>query len=119
LSGKIYLCQTPLVSHPGGVPTIYVKVHKRGGHLCAAACDEDLLGQTLEEDPYYVTIKEDFFRGDLVEDDDPSTSALFQRSTSLNLFGEAAVALGIEAGCIDPDNVVRIRGVPHAQMFEV
>ena len=96
---------------------IYVKVHKRGGHICAAACDEDLIGQTLEDDPYHVTIKGEFFQGDLVDDDDLSTSALFQRSSSLNLFGEAAVALGIAAGCIDPDIVVRIRGVPHAQMF--
>ena len=98
---------------------IYVKVHKRGGHLCAAACDEELLGQTLDEEPYHVTIKEDFFGGDLVDDDDDGTSALFQRSSSLNLFGERAVALAIEAGCIDPDHVVRIRGVPHAQMFVV
>ena len=98
---------------------IYVKVHKRGGHICAAACDEELLGVTLEEEPYHVTIKEDFFGGDLVEDEDAVTSALFQRSSSLNLFGERAVALGILAGCIDPDNVVRIKGVPHAQMFAI
>ena len=98
---------------------LYVKVHKRQGHICAAACDEELLGETLEDNPYHVTIKEDFFKGDLVEDEDKATSALFQRSTSLNLFGERAVALGILAGCIDPDAVVRIKGVPHAQMFEI
>ena len=103
----------------GGDTTIYVKAHMRRGHLCAAACDEELLGEILDEEPYHVAIKEDFFGGDLVEDDDKATSALFQRSSSLNLFGERAVALGIEAGCIDPDHVVRIRGVPHAQMFEV
>lgn len=102
-----------------GDVVIYVKVHKRQGHVCAAACDEELLGETLEEDPYHVTISEGFYRGDLVEDGDPSTSAMFQRCSSLNLFGERAVALGIESGCIDPDNVVRIRGVPHAQMFEL
>ena len=98
---------------------IYVKVHKRERHICAAACDEELLGETLDEEPYCVTIKEDFFGGDLVDDEDKATSALFQRSSSLNLFGERAVALGIEAGCIDPDTVVHIKGVPHAQMFEI
>lgn len=98
---------------------IYVKVHQRKGHVCVAACDEELLGETLEEEPYHVTITEDFYRGDLVDDDDTTTSTLFQRSSSLNLFGERAVALGIESGCIDPVQVVRIRGVPHAQMFEV
>ncbi len=91
----------------------------RRGHLCAAACDEELLGETLEEEPYHVTIEEDFFGGDLVDDDDSATHALFKRSSSLNLFGERAVALGIAAGCIDPEHVVRIKGVPHAQMFEV
>ena len=98
---------------------IYVKVHKRGDHLCAAACDEELIGETLEEGRYHVTLTEDFYRGDLVEDQDPRTSALFQRATGLNLFGERAVALGIEAGCIDPKSVIRIRGVPHAQMFYI
>ncbi len=94
-------------------------MHRRQGHICAAACDEELLGETLEDEPYHIAIKEDFFKGDLVDDEDKATSALFQRSSSLNLFGERAVALGILAGCIDPDSVVRIKGVPHAQMFEV
>jgi hypothetical protein len=96
---------------------LYVKVHKRKQHICAAACDEELLGETLEEHPYCVTVKESFFKGDLVEDKDPDTVAVFRRASSLNLFGERAVALGITAGCIEPDKVVRIKGVPHAQMF--
>ncbi len=98
---------------------IYVKVHKRGDHICAAACDEELIGETLEEGRYHVTLTTEFYQGDLVEDRDPSTTALFQRATSLNLFGERAVTLGIEAGCIDPNAVVRIRGIPHAQMFYI
>lgn len=102
-----------------GVRVIYVKMHKRQGHICTAACDEELLGRTLEEDPYHVTVKEEFFEGELVEDDDGPTSALFRRSNSLNLFGERSVAMGIECGCIDPAHVIRIQGVPHAQMYEV
>lgn len=102
-----------------GGKLIYVKTHKRGGHICAAACDEELIGETLEDGPYCVTIKEEFFHGELVEDDDTATSSLFQRATSLNLFGERAVALGVDAGCINPDSVVHIRGVPHAQMFVI
>jgi len=98
---------------------LYVKVHKRKGHVCAAACDEELLGTTLEEHPYCVTVKESFFKGDLVEDEDPDTVAVFRRASSLNLFGERAVALGVTAGCIEPDKVVRIKGVPHAQMFTI
>ncbi len=98
---------------------LYVKVHKRKGHICAAACDEELLGRTLEDPPYHVHVKEDFFKGDLVEDHDKETVSVFQRATSLNLFGERAVALGIESGCIEPDKVVRIKGVPHAQMFTI
>jgi hypothetical protein len=98
---------------------IYIKVHKRGGHVCAAACDEELLGETLEEGPYCVTVKEGFFKGDLVEDDDKDALVMFRRASSLNLFGERAVALGVAAGCIDATTVVRIKGVPHAQMFIV
>jgi len=98
---------------------IYVKVHKRGGHVCAAACDEELLGTTLEEGPYCIMVKAGFFKGDLVEDDDAGTLAVFRRASSLNLFGERSVALGVAAGCIDAATVVRIKGVPHAQMFIV
>ncbi len=98
---------------------IYVKVHKRGGHVCAAACDEKLLGATLEDGPYCVMVKESFFKGELVDDHDEETQAVFRRASSLNLFGEHAVALGVRAGCIDEATVVRIKGVPHAQMFIV
>jgi hypothetical protein len=98
---------------------LYVKVHKRGGHVCAAACDEELLGATMEDSPYCVTVKESFFKGDLVDDSNEATLALFRRASSLNLFGERAVALGVSAGCIEPHRIVRIKGVPHAQMFVV
>ena len=117
--GKVFVRWQQLTGYPRGDALIYVKVHKRQGHICAAACDEELLGETLEEEPYCITIKNEFFGGDLVDDEDKATSALFQRSSSLNIFGERAVALAIEAGCIDPDNVVRIKGVPHAQMFAI
>jgi len=98
---------------------IYVKVHKRDGHVCAAACDEELLGSTLEDGPYCVQVKEGFFKGELVADDDADTLVMFRRASSLNLFGERSVALGVAAGCIDAARVVRIKGVPHAQMFIV
>jgi hypothetical protein len=102
-----------------GDALIYVKVHKRGGHICAAACDEELLGKTLEDHPYCVEVKASFFKGELVEDDDNETVAVFRRASSLNLFGDRAVALGVAAGCIDSERVVRIKGVPHAQMFTI
>ncbi|NJE01652.1 DUF424 domain-containing protein [Thermococcus sp. JdF3] len=93
---------------------IYVKIYRVQGEVLLAACDEELLGKTFREGDLKLEVKERFYRGELVEED--ALGALLHEATIANLTGERCVSKAIELGYVDEDRVLRIQGVPHAQM---
>ena len=96
---------------------IYVKVYRVQGEVLLAACDEELLGKTFREGELKLEVKERFYRGELVEEE--RLKELLEEATIANLTGERCVTRAIELGYIDPERVLRIRGVPHAQMAKM
>ncbi|WP_297507333.1 DUF424 domain-containing protein [Thermococcus sp.] len=96
---------------------IYVKVYRVQGEVLLAACDEELLGKTFREGELKLEVKERFYRGELVEED--RLKELLEEATIANLTGERCVTRAIELGYIDPGRVLRIQGVPHAQMAKL
>jgi hypothetical protein len=42
-----------------------------------------------------------------------------ENATIANLVGEIAVKCAIELGLIDPECVIKIKGIPHAQMVKM
>jgi hypothetical protein len=93
---------------------ISIKVHKRGAELLVAACDSDLLGKTFKEGKMRLHVSLDFYGGDPV-DEDILVNRL-EMATVANLVGDATVEAAIRHGFVDPECVIRIDGVPHAQM---
>jgi len=96
---------------------VYVKVHatgQRGGHrFVIAVCDKDLIGKTLKDGKLQVKVSEFFYKGDVRSD--AEVKALLKDATNVNLMGKHAVKLALEVGIIVPDNILMIKGVPHAQ----
>jgi len=96
---------------------IYVKVYRVQGEVLLAACDEELLGKTFREGELKLEVKERFYRGELVEED--KLEELLEEATIANLTGERCVSKAIELGYVNPERVLRIQGVPHAQMAKM
>ncbi|CAD5243705.1 DUF424 domain-containing protein [Thermococcus camini] len=96
---------------------IYVKVYRVQGEVLLAACDEELLGKTFREGELKLEVKERFYRGELVEED--ALDSLLHEATIANLTGERCVSKAIELGYVDEARVLRIQGVPHAQMAKL
>lgn len=96
---------------------IAVRVHKRENETLLAACDEHLLGKTLEGEGFDVTIKEDFYMSEVVEKE--AFLKLLEESTSANLMGKNTVGAVLEANAIDETHVRDIGGVPHVQIYSV
>jgi hypothetical protein len=96
---------------------IYVKIYRIQGEVLLAACDEELLGKTFREGELKLEVKERFYRGELVEED--SLEPLLEEATMANLTGERCVSKAIELGYVDPGRVLRIEGIPHAQMARI
>ena len=96
---------------------ICVKVYAHGNDLLVGACDEELLGRTLSEGKLHLEVREAFYNGHKVTVEDLRN--YLERATIINLVGKKAVECGIEMGLIDPDCVITIQGVPHAQMVRM
>jgi len=93
---------------------IYVKIYRVQGEVLLAACDEELLGKTFREGELKLEVKERFYRGELVEESE--LGRLLDGATIANLTGERCVGRAIELGLVEEDRVLRVDGVPHAQM---
>ncbi len=96
---------------------IYVKIYRVQGEVLLAACDEELLGKTFREGELKLEVKERFYKGELVEE--AKLGELLEEATIANLTGERCVTKAIELGYVNPERVLRIEGVPHAQMAKL
>ncbi|NJE84885.1 DUF424 domain-containing protein [Thermococcus sp. CX2] len=96
---------------------IYIKVYRVQGEVLLAACDKELLGKTFREGELKLEVKERFYKGELVELD--TLEELLEEATIANLVGERCVGKAIELGYVDENRVLRIEGVPHAQMAKM
>ena len=96
---------------------MYLKIHKSGSGIIVAVCDKDVLGKKLKHGNVNVVISEGFYKGDIASQEQV-IEALANAKTA-NLFGERAVACAIKCGAVDPECVVVIDGVKHAQIFRL
>ena len=96
---------------------MYLKIHQSGTEIIVAVCDKDILGKKLKHGDVNVVISEGFYKGDIAPEEQV-IEALANAKTA-NLFGERTVACAIKCGAVDPECVVIISGVPHAQIFHI
>jgi hypothetical protein len=96
---------------------MYLKIYKNGGHVLVAACDREVLGKTLKHGNVVVEIKRDFYEGENVSEEEFQKA--LKEATTANLFGEKTIKCAIQCRMIDPDSVIIIDSVPHAQIFRI
>lgn len=92
----------------------YVSEKKSGNETVIAICDEDILGKTFRSPPFILEVREDFYRGILIEENE--LPALFMKATILNLSGKRVVSLAQKAGFIKKECILEIGKTLHAQM---
>jgi len=85
-----------------------------GEEFILAACDEELIGKEFREGKKRLLVDERFYGGKLVGPEE--LVSLLGEATIANLTGERVVQTAIDAGIINPSNVLRVDGVPHAQL---
>ena len=96
---------------------ISVKRHSTGTQLLVAACDRGLIGKRFVEGELCLDVRAGFFEGEKVEKE--LFLEVLALSTIANLVGDETVNAAIEAGLVDPECVIRIQGVPHAQLVRM
>jgi hypothetical protein len=87
-------------------------IHVNGEVLLSAA-DTDLIGKELRENGLHINVKREFYGEASVSR--KTLEEAMKICTIGNFVGEYTVGIGIEMGLIDPENIIKISDVPHAQ----
>jgi uncharacterized protein len=95
----------------------YVNVKKVGGNVVLAICDSEVLGKTLREGKIVFHVKEEFYKGGLVTVEEAVD--MIENSTIVNMVGKCCVEKAIKRGYVHPQAVLKIDGIPHAQIVKL
>lgn len=85
--------------------------------MLLATCDAELLGKILKEGKIVFKVREEFYKGSKVSVDEAID--LMKQSTIVNMVGQNIVEKAIERGLVHPEAVLKISGVPHAQIVKM
>ena len=96
---------------------IYVKIHRSGNDILLAACDKEVLGNTLTNGEFCLNVDEKFYEDMLVDVEE--LAELMAEATIANLTGNEVVEKAVELGFVDKDCVMEISGVKHAQVVNI
>ena len=96
---------------------VYVNLKKEGRNVLLAVCDCELLGRTLREGKIVFHIKDEFYNGRKASVEE--AIGMIDNSTIVNLVGKCCVEKAIAEGYVHPDAVLKIEGVPHAQIVKL
>ena len=96
---------------------INMKVYKQGDYLMISACDKDLVGKKFKEGKFQIDVSKNFYNGKLV--DTKTLRRYLEDAAIANLVGKETVNYAIKLGLVDPECVLKVKGVPHAQMVRM
>ena len=91
----------------------YIKFHKKLGRDVVAVCDEDILGKTFEEGDMFFEVKKGFYGGERKTKE--QIKDILITAENINLVGKEIIALALELKIIEKENIIKIKGIPHAQ----
>jgi len=94
---------------------MYVKIHKTENKDIVAVCDEDLLGKKFEEKELILDVSEEFYKGEKM--DEAKTLEIMKKADILNIVGEKSIDLASKNDIVSKMNIIKIKGIPHAQVF--
>ena len=96
---------------------VYVNLKQVGRNVLLAVCDCELLGRTLREGKIVFKIKDEFYNGRKATVDE--AMGMIENSTIVNLVGKCCVEKAIAEGYVHPEAVLKIEGIPHAQIMKL
>lgn len=96
---------------------IYFKVHESQNRKVLAVCDKDIIGKILEDNQFYFDVKESFYKGEEITSD--GLKKIIHDFDNINLIGKKSVRVVISEKIASEKNVIRIKNIPHVQIFTI
>ncbi len=95
------------------MPFIVSEKHGPYGVLVVVT-DEDIIGRRFAEKRWQLDLTKEFYKG--VKRSRGDVKRLMEKAQHLHLTGKESVALGIELEFVEPERVLYVRGIPHAEV---
>jgi hypothetical protein len=96
---------------------VYVNLRKSGQYTVLATCDCELLGKVLREGKIVFDINEEFYKGRRVTLEE--AIELCRQSSIVNMVGKCIVEQAVKERLVHPEAIIKIKGVPHAQIIKM
>lgn len=93
-----------------------LRVRRRNDEVVVSVCDSELFGKKLKEGNLSLEVDREFYEGE--EASVEECLEALENATIANLVG-SIIEHAIEADYINPDRVLEIENVPHAQMASI
>ncbi len=95
----------------------YAKVYYVSNEIILACCDKDICGKIFENNDVILNVKEEFYKGKLINEEE--AIKLLNEATIINIVGKEIVDLAIRIGLVDRESVIKVKDIPHAQVFKI
>ena len=97
---------------------MHLKIHKISGcDTIVAACDANLIGQTLTCPQCDIVVDEAFYGSESATEEEIIHA--LKSAANANIIGEKVCSIALKAGIIDKDTIILIGNIPHAQIYGV
>ena len=79
-----------------------------------SVCDSDLIGKRFEEGKLSIDVKENFFRGEEIEEEKAIAimEKMAREDATFYIVGEKSVKAALEARVIGEEGIIKIQGIP-------
>ncbi|MHA1131182.1 MAG: DUF424 domain-containing protein [Candidatus Helarchaeota archaeon] len=96
---------------------IYMRIRNMQDELMVSICDQECLGKTYREGKLVLKVTPQFYGETLVSLEKAITE--LKKATIANLVGETIITECIKCGLIHKKGIIRIEGIPHAQIIKM
>ena len=100
----------------GGIMFSY-RIFKQADDILLAISDSNIVGEILKEKDLEMKVSEDFYSEKFCDDNKAIT--LIKNSTIVNAIGKNIINLMLKEKLIEKENILKINGVPHAQIITI
>ena len=94
---------------------MFYKIHHTYRDV-VAVCDENLIGKTFEEGNFQLEVKESFFKGETISEEELIELMLdfSKEDATFNIVGRESVNCALNAGIIGKNTTKKINNIPFA-----
>lgn len=96
---------------------MFVKIHKSKDKEILAVCDEDIIGKKFEQGDLCIEVSESFYKDKRVNRKE--LEALLITYDDINIVGKQSIEISLELNIIQKENIIYIKGIPHAQISAI